>query len=82
MLRWLSVYYSIKKRKKKKKGEILPKELAIGSTIYSWGCPHGVMVKAMVCEIVAHEFKLQSHYYDHFQTNTLGKGIDPPYPPS
>ena len=27
-------------------------------------CPHGVMVKAL-------------HYYIHFQTNTLGKGMNP-----
>ena len=36
----------------------------------------GVMVKAMVCEIVAHEFELQSRYYVHFRTNTLGKGMN------
>ena len=45
-------------------------------------CPCGVMVKAMVCKIVAHEFVLQSRYYIHFQTNTLGKGMNPHYPPS
>ncbi len=38
-------------------------------------CPHGVMVKAMDCRIVVSEFVLQSHYYVHFQANTLGKGI-------
>ena len=40
------------------------------------GCPHGVMVKALDCRIVVCEFKLQLHYYIHFQTNTLGKGIN------
>ena len=35
------------------------------------------MVKAMVCEIGACEFELQSHYYVHFQANTLGKGMNP-----
>ena len=36
------------------------------------GCPHGVMVKAMDCRIVVREFVLQSRYYVHFRTNTLG----------
>ena len=39
-------------------------------------CPHDVMVKAMVCEIVAREFELQSRYYIHFRTNTLRKGMN------
>ena len=46
------------------------------------GCPRGVMVKAMDCGIVVSEFVLQSRYYVHFRANTLGKGIEPPYPPS
>ena len=46
------------------------------------GCPCGVMVKAMECRIVVSEFKLQLHYYVHFQTNTLGKKYEPLYPPS
>ena len=33
----------------------------------------GVMVKAMDCRIVVSEFVLQSCYYVHFRTNTLGK---------
>ena len=37
----------------------------------------GVMVKAMVCEIVALEFELQSRYYVYFRTNPLGKGMNP-----
>ena len=40
-------------------------------------CPRGVMVKAMDCGIVVSEFVLQSHYYVHFRTNTLGKGMNP-----
>ena len=40
------------------------------------------MVKAMDCRIVVREFVLQSRYYVHFRTNTLGKGIEPSYPPS
>ena len=35
------------------------------------------MVKAMDCGIVVSEFVLQSHYYVHFQANTLGKGMHP-----
>ena len=41
------------------------------------GCPRGVMLKAMDCGIVVSEFVLQSRYYVHFQTNTLGKGMNP-----
>ena len=41
-----------------------------------WGCPRGKMVKAMVSEIVTREFELQSRYYVHFRTNTLGKGMN------
>ena len=40
---------------------------------YRRGCPRGVMVKAMDCGIVVSEFVLQSRYYVHFRTNTLGK---------
>ena len=43
----------------------------------SWGCPRGVMVKAMNCGIVVREFVLQSRYYVHFRANTLGKGMNP-----
>ena len=46
------------------------------------GGPHGVMVKAMDCGIVVCEFVFQSRYYVHFRANTLGKGMNPPNPPS
>ena len=42
-----------------------------------WGCPRGVMVKAMDCGIVVSEFVLQSRYYVHYRANTLGKGMNP-----
>ena len=45
--------------------------------IQSGGCPRGVMVKALDCGIVVREF-----YYVHFRANTLGKGMNTPYPPS
>ena len=35
------------------------------------------MVKAMDYGIVGSEFELQMHYYVHFQTNTLGNGMNP-----
>ena len=41
------------------------------------GCPRGVIVKKMDCGIIVSEFVLQSRYYVHFQTNTLGKGMNP-----
>ena len=34
------------------------------------------MVKALECGIVVREFELQSRYYVHFRTNTLGKGMN------
>ena len=40
------------------------------------------MVKSVDYEIVVREFVLQWRYYVHFQENTLGKGMNPPYPPS
>ena len=40
-------------------------------------CPCGLMVKVLNCKIVVHGFKLHSHYYVHFWTNTLGKGMNP-----
>ena len=41
------------------------------------GCLRGLMVKAIDCRIVVTEFKLQSLYYVHFQTYTVGKGVIP-----
>ena len=41
------------------------------------GCLRGVMVKAMDYGIVVSEFELQSCYYVHFWTNTLGKSMNP-----
>ena len=40
------------------------------------GCPRDVMVKAMDSRIIVSEFELQLRYYIHFQTNTLGKGMN------
>ena len=40
-------------------------------------CPRCVFVKALDCGIVVSKFVLQSHYYVHFQTNTLGKDMNP-----
>ena len=47
------------------------------ATINVWGCPRGVMVKEIDCGIVSSKFELQSNYYIHFRTNTLGKGMNP-----
>ena len=44
--------------------------------------PRGVMVKVLDCGSVVSKFELQSLYYIHFWTNTLGKGMNPIYPPS
>ena len=40
------------------------------------------MVKAMDGRIEVSKFELLSCYYVHFQTITLGKGINPLIPPS
>ena len=47
-----------------------------------WGCPHGVMVKALNCGIVVWNFKFKLCYYVHFRTNTLDKGMNPLILPS
>ena len=46
-------------------------------SLYIRGCPRGVMVKVIWCWIVVRDFVLQSRYYVHFWTNTIGKGINP-----
>ena len=37
------------------------------------------MAKVLDCGVKVSEFKLQSHYYIHFQTNTLGEKYALPY---
>ena len=44
----------------------------------SWG----VMANVLVCGLEVSMFKLQPHYYVHFRTNSLGKGMNPFYSPS
>ena len=39
--------------------------------------PCSVMVKSIECKILVSEFELQSRYYVHFQTHTIGKGMNP-----
>ena len=44
---------------------------------FSWPtkeCSRGVIVKSLEIGIVERKFKLQSCYYVHFRTNTVGKG--------
>ena len=53
-------------------------EIELGDPLlYLRGCRGGVMVKRMDCGIVVSEFKLQSRYYVHFYSNTLGKSMNP-----
>ena len=35
------------------------------------------MAKVLDSSLKVSEFELQSYYYVHFQTNTLGKGMNP-----
>ena len=53
------------------------KVVSVEKQLLRWGYPRGVMVKAMDCGIVVREFVLQSRYYVHFRSNTLGKGMSP-----
>ena len=48
----------------------------------SGACHRGGMAKSLDCGIVVSEFALQSRYYVHFRTNTLGKGMNPLILPS
>ena len=57
--------------------QIFPYWISTGKTCTRWGCPRGVMVKAMDSGIIVSEFELQSRYYSHFRINTLGKGMNP-----
>ena len=39
------------------------------------------MAKVLDCDLKVREFKLQLHYYIHFQVNTFGKGLNLLTPP-
>ena len=36
-----------------------------------------LMAKDLDCNLEVNKFELQSRYYVHFRTNTLGKGMNP-----
>ena len=38
------------------------------------------MTKVLNSDIVVREFELKLSYYNHFQTNTLEKSMNSPYP--
>ena len=40
------------------------------------GSPHDIMTKMLDGDLKVNEFELQSHYYVHFWTNTLWKGMN------
>ena len=42
----------------------------------------GVLTRVLDCHIVVNKLKLKSQYYVHFQTSTLEKRYERPYPPS
>ena len=46
------------------------------------GSPHSIVNNMLDCDIVVSKFKLQLCQYIHFQTNTLGKGMNLSYPSS
>ena len=54
--------------------EITPAPSMFIKTI-AWNL-HGVMVNVLKSDIWINEFKHQSHYYVHFRTNTIGKGMN------
>ena len=39
--------------------------------------PCNIVANMLDCDIVVSKFELQSHYYIHFKTNALRKGINP-----
>ena len=43
---------------------------------FGGGSSRGVVAKVLDCNIVASEFELQSSYYVHLRTNTLGKDMN------
>ena len=43
--------------------------------------PHGVMAIVLDCDIVISKSEVQLHYFVHFRTTTLGKGMNPLIPP-
>ena len=45
------------------------------------GIIRGVKVKVLDCNLKVNEFELQSSYYVHFLTDTIGKGTNPLIPP-
>ena len=50
--------------------------------IWTKWSPHSIVVNVWDFDIVVSKFKLQSCYYIHFQTNALGKGMNPLSPPA
>ena len=44
--------------------------------LFHMGDLHRVEANVLDCDIGVSEFELQSHYYVHFRTNTLGKGMN------
>ena len=40
------------------------------------GVPRDLLVKVLECRIIVSRFELQSRYYVHLWTNTLGKGMN------
>ena len=46
------------------------------SNIHLWWNPRSVVAHILDCDIVMSEFELQSRYFVHFWTNTLGKRMN------
>ena len=46
----------------------------------TWKSLYGVIAKGLDWTLEVSELKLQSRYCAHFHTNTLRKGMNPPYP--
>ena len=63
-------------KKKKKKKTILNTCTIFSNYKIVLGSPQGVVAKVLDCGLEVNEFKLKSGSYVHFQTNTLGKGMN------
>ena len=63
---------------------IFPVQKTLGNekSFFCGGVGSCVMAKALDCRFEVSEFELQSRYYIHFQTNTLGRGMNLIIPPT
>ena len=50
------------------------------SPLLAEGNPHDIVANVLDCDTVVSEFKFQSCFYVHFQTDTIDEGMHPHFP--